>query len=560
MILRAKTRSNGRFAALLLAFSLVVAACSSSEDAAQLIDPADFPNTPEAEQDDSAILTPDGLAFTSGPLNLRVSVPELDVVPPHEVDETNAVQVLIADLLTDGLTRRNDETGSIEPALAESWRTNNSGLVWTFQLGDATFSDGSPVTADDVVASLNRVALQGSASISGPNLWPIVGWDRAGDSENVDSVSGIEAPREDRVRITTTRPFTPLPEILAAVSFGVLPADAADGENGDLPLSSAIDFTPTERWEDGLRLEREAENGIVSKIELFVDPQLTMLQAGETDLAVAVDVDEPLEGATNAAVPRSAETYFAMNALVSPLDDVMIRQAIVHAIDAEQIRDTFFPNAEVMRNFIPEDVIGGVRNACATSCEFNPSQARTLVQASPSRNAAFTVDYVEIDPREATVDKRIAERIAATLNEIGLSAEAVRHTPEEFEAAASAGELGLFRFGSASTTLSAETDLGLSFHGNGRDNVTGTSIPRVNTLINEARETMSEDERAQHYSEAESILFAEAVVLPLVQFNHQIAFGATLDAAGLEPDGSLDLSEMRFAPVEAPDEPILDGE
>ena len=177
MILRAKTRSNGRFAAVLFAFSLVAAACSSSEDAAQLIDPADFPNTPEAEQDDSAILTPDGLAFTSGPLNLRVSVPELDVVPPHEVDETNAVQVLIADLLTDGLTRRNDETGSIEPALAESWRTNNSGLVWTFQLGDATFSDGSPVTADDVVASLNRVALQGSASISGPNLWPIVGWD-----------------------------------------------------------------------------------------------------------------------------------------------------------------------------------------------------------------------------------------------------------------------------------------------------------------------------------------------------------------------------------------------
>ena len=42
--------------------------------------------------------------------------------------------------------------------LAESWETNNDGSVWTFHLrDDIRFSDGSPVTADDVVASANFI-------------------------------------------------------------------------------------------------------------------------------------------------------------------------------------------------------------------------------------------------------------------------------------------------------------------------------------------------------------------------------------------------------------------
>ena len=55
------------------------------------------------------------------------------------------------------LLRRNAE-GELEPGLAESWTISEDGLTYTFELREAQFSDGSPLTADDVAFSLNRVA------------------------------------------------------------------------------------------------------------------------------------------------------------------------------------------------------------------------------------------------------------------------------------------------------------------------------------------------------------------------------------------------------------------
>jgi peptide/nickel transport system substrate-binding protein len=43
-----------------------------------------------------------------------------------------------------------------QPGLAKSWEISNGGKTITFHLRDAKFSNGAPVTADDVVFSLNR--------------------------------------------------------------------------------------------------------------------------------------------------------------------------------------------------------------------------------------------------------------------------------------------------------------------------------------------------------------------------------------------------------------------
>ena len=47
-----------------------------------------------------------------------------------------------------------DDNGIPQPYLAETWEESNSGETWTFTLRDnLRFSDGTPLTADDVVAS-----------------------------------------------------------------------------------------------------------------------------------------------------------------------------------------------------------------------------------------------------------------------------------------------------------------------------------------------------------------------------------------------------------------------
>ncbi|MDR6758171.1 ABC-type transport system substrate-binding protein [Mycoplana sp. BE70] len=54
------------------------------------------------------------------------------------------------------LLQRNPTTGELEPGLAESWDVSENGETYTFHLRDAQFSNGTPITADDVVFSLSR--------------------------------------------------------------------------------------------------------------------------------------------------------------------------------------------------------------------------------------------------------------------------------------------------------------------------------------------------------------------------------------------------------------------
>lgn len=66
-------------------------------------------------------------------------------------------EYLLAELLYSGLTRLTQEMKA-EPDLATSWQPNADLTQWTFTLRpDLKFSDGTPLTAGDVVASLSAI-------------------------------------------------------------------------------------------------------------------------------------------------------------------------------------------------------------------------------------------------------------------------------------------------------------------------------------------------------------------------------------------------------------------
>ncbi len=546
---------------MLVFVALIAAACSgdvSDEFAGEpIFDDLIF----EAEVDTDTGEAPDGLPFVEDEQTLRVSVSNLVYNVPYELEETNAVQVLLTDLLTDGLTRRDPVSGAIEPAIADSWTTSPDGLTWTFELGTATFGDGTVITADDVVVSLNRLADRGISSVSSPNLWPVEGWTAAGAGEDAPDVTGLSAVSDTQVEFTLTTPFAALAEILSGVAFGIVPEDADSlfVAEGELPLSSAVDFEPSEVWVDGLLLDsRTSEIDPVEHIEVFLDPEATMLAAGETDLAVGFE--EAVDGTTSVYSDSTAVSYFAMNASQAPFDDTLIRQAILHAVDVEQLRDEFFPTADVMNRFVADGAFTGAIDSCGAACQLEHEEAQTLVQASPSRNVLLTIDYIDPSAGDdsaegdepAGLDEELALAVAEMLTDIGLNVETVGHAPEDFSRAVAEGELGMFRFGTVSSTLSAETSLGLPFHTTGLDNVSGTSIERVDNLIDEARSTGDDDARAQLYLDAERTVFAEAVVLPLVEFKHLVLLGSSLDSTSfsLEPDGSLNLGSTVFEVTE----------
>jgi peptide/nickel transport system substrate-binding protein len=61
-------------------------------------------------------------------------------------------------LIYEGLITENGETGELEPGIAESWRISDDQQQIIFNLrSDVRWSDGEPLTADDVVFSFNKI-------------------------------------------------------------------------------------------------------------------------------------------------------------------------------------------------------------------------------------------------------------------------------------------------------------------------------------------------------------------------------------------------------------------
>lgn len=102
---------------------------------------------------------------TSGEaLTLRLAtVSEPSTLDPNLAEDYYSITPIEQMFL--GLTNINNATSEIEPELAESWTVSDDGTVWTFNLRqDVKWSDGNPVTANDIVYSVRRAVMPETAS------------------------------------------------------------------------------------------------------------------------------------------------------------------------------------------------------------------------------------------------------------------------------------------------------------------------------------------------------------------------------------------------------------
>lgn len=122
------------------------------------------------------------------------------------LSKSNPVDQELVDLLFDGLTRYNDK-GYLEPVLAESWRVNEEGTTYSFDLrDDILWHDGEPFNADDVVFTYGL--LQNEDFVSPESL-----------NELWSSVT-ISSTDEFKVDFILQQPYSPF---LAATTLGILP-------------------------------------------------------------------------------------------------------------------------------------------------------------------------------------------------------------------------------------------------------------------------------------------------------------------------------------------------
>ncbi|SMO46444.1 ABC transporter substrate-binding protein [Paracoccus laeviglucosivorans] len=246
-----------------------------------------------------------------------------------------------------------DENAKIKPQMAE-FTASDDGLTYTFTLRDGLmFHDGTPVTAEDVVASLKRWGARDS-----------------GGQMIMDVTAGIEAKDDKTVVWTLCAPFGPFLETVgkqSAVPPFIMPKRIADTP-ADTAISEHIGsgpfkFVPAEFQPGvGVTYEKFAEyvprsepssayaGGKVVNVDkvrwvTMSDSQTAVnaLQSGDIDIieSMPVDLIPLLEGDDTVTVEQRASTGFQtmgrMNFKHPPFDNPKIRQAAIMAMSQEPV-------------------------------------------------------------------------------------------------------------------------------------------------------------------------------------------------------------------------------
>jgi len=160
---------------------------------------------------------PAALQVGSSPANDQQLARTLDDEPrsldPALATDQPAARVL--DDLFEGLTTV-DVGGRIVPGVAAAWQQSADGLTWTFHLrGDARWSNGAPVTAQDFVYAWQRVVDPHTGSQAAQNLSPIRNAPQIASGEAPAQTLGVEALDARTLRVHLVGPTPYLLELVS---------------------------------------------------------------------------------------------------------------------------------------------------------------------------------------------------------------------------------------------------------------------------------------------------------------------------------------------------------
>ena len=268
---------------------------------------------------------------------MTLDVRDISTLDPVVPNDNSAIWTILN--LYDQLFRVAKDGQSVEPDAVERFEVSADGLTYTFTLrASLTFSDGAPVTVDDVVFSLERM-------LNSEN-W---GWLFPQDTT-------VRAVDDQTFQINVSQPNAPLINNLAGFWSSIVPRQSVEAQGAafwDKPIGSGP-FRVKE-WTRGshITLERNPYYWGTApyldevELQLVTDDNTRMLkfQASELDVALSVPysqiaVIDALEDASVQTTTLLSVDFIAINASRPPLDDVNVRLALNYATDKQALIDT----------------------------------------------------------------------------------------------------------------------------------------------------------------------------------------------------------------------------
>lgn len=426
---------RARLPAIVAVFALVFAACQATAPSAS---PTTTESAPAGESPSAA--PPSEAA--GEPTVLRVSRIS-DFLPSiHPVNLGTGNQELMADIVFSTLVDVDSDEVTILPDLATEWTVSPDATVYTFKLNPAAvWSDGTPVTADDVEWTIAWAAQNPTAWKSGipTQMWfNVLGGAEAAGTTNIPE--GIKKIDANTVEITLANPDSTFLRRIAGAVYYIQPKHILDGLTGaeaetcEFCLGTAgvtigsgpYDFETSISAAGATFRAKEnywkGKDGPVDQIVYKIQESnvsVAQLAAGELDLTIRVP---PAEGPGLADVPGLKQLnvpgvgIFAIN-FHNQNTDKALRQAVAYAINRPQIIETVLGGLATLNYTIPP---GFKVYDDINKYEFDQDRARELLEESSwDINDTFRLALLAEDPNFTIT----APALQQSLEAIGMKVE-----------------------------------------------------------------------------------------------------------------------------------------
>lgn len=407
----------------------------------------------------------------------------------------------------------------VEPGLATKWSSSDGGKTWIFHLRDAEFSNGEPVTGEDVKFSLERFA---NPKIN--VVYPTLG----------EAIQEVEVIDPHTVKVNLSRVDGAFLDNIAMFAAAIEPKKVVE-EVGDKTFSEhPIGSGPFEvkEYVRGQRTVLQPNPHYWRKGQPYLDEvvfefvpdantRVLKVRSGEAQVADAIPYNQvaSLEASDEVSVEVAKAlswTSIYLNLKKPPLDNEKVRQALNYATPKEQILKTvYYGNAEIANSNIPPLKYW---DESVEPYPFDLGKAEELMAESSSPNG-FKLELAIVAGEP--VGKQTAEILKEEWGKIGVDVEIVEKELSPLEAAWFEGNGGMavtWPVGTfSSDTLSDDEIAAVAYNPEAGLHSTGTNYdnPKVTNLIADASGTLDDQKRAKDFAEVQRITLEDAPAVPL---------------------------------------------
>lgn len=257
--------------------------------------------------------------------------------------------------IMEGLTRNN--SGTIQPGMAEKWDISPDGLTWTFHLRDAKWTDGQPVKAQDFYTGAMRAIDPKDPKDYAYFLYDIVGAEDYNSGKATADQVGIKVIDDKTISYTLKTPVPYFDYLVSFPTYGPCRQDLLDKNgtkfnaeaetlvtNGPFKVTSwkhesEMVFEKNADYWDAANIKLEKVTGLMIADD---STEFNMYEAGELDHTIALNADQKAaltKGTVNTYADGSV-WFFDFNTTDKVLKNANIRRALTLAVD----RKSFIEN------------------------------------------------------------------------------------------------------------------------------------------------------------------------------------------------------------------------